>query len=220
MQVALVGLPGFFHALHLLALVYLPLFFLLVRHFPSFFRRSSDSVASPFHSVTGSPFGPSPFLFNLCTPHSLVFARLSTFLYVFVLLVLFRSFYSLRSIIFTSYHLGVFLPSSGLFLVSVLHSLSIPRPYLLLPSRGFPSFPLALFLTAVPHGSSSFWWPFSSSPLGLALLFIGYFFTCWVPYLSLVVSPPVGFPFRASSACSSSWPRTVMSLRSSGSPPL
>ena len=128
-QVALVGLPGFFHALHLLALVYLPLFFLLVRHFPSFFRRSSDSVASPFHSATGSPFGPSPFLFSLCTPHSLVFARLSTFLYVFVLLVLFRSFYSLRSIIFTSYHLGGF-PSFlrlvlGLRLAFAVHPASL-----------------------------------------------------------------------------------------------
>ena len=60
-----VVLPGFFHALHLLSLVYLPLSFLLVRHFPSFFRRSSDSVASPFHSAAGSPFGPSPFLFSL-----------------------------------------------------------------------------------------------------------------------------------------------------------
>ena len=48
-------------------------------------------------------------------------------------------------------------------------------------------------------GLLSFWWPFSSSPLSLVLLFIGYFFTCWVPYLSLWLFPGsflrlLGFP--------------------------
>ena len=58
-------LAWLFHALHLLSLVSVPLSFLLVRHFPSFFRHSSDSVASPFPSATGSPFGLSQFFFRL-----------------------------------------------------------------------------------------------------------------------------------------------------------
>ena len=33
-----------------------------VRHFLSFFRRSSDSIKSPLHYATGSPFGPSQLL--------------------------------------------------------------------------------------------------------------------------------------------------------------
>ena len=33
-----------------------------VRHFLSFFRCSSDSVESPLHYTTGSPFGPSQLL--------------------------------------------------------------------------------------------------------------------------------------------------------------
>ena len=58
-------LAWLFHALRLLSLVYLPLSFLLFRHFLSFFRRSSDSAESPLHSATGSSFGPSQLLFSL-----------------------------------------------------------------------------------------------------------------------------------------------------------
>ena len=43
-----------FYTFPILSMVSLPLSFLPVRHFPSFFGRSSDSVASPFPSATGS----------------------------------------------------------------------------------------------------------------------------------------------------------------------
>ena len=48
-------------------------------------------------------------------------------------------------------------------------------------------------------GLLSFWWTFSSFLLGLVLVFLGNFFTCWVPYLSLWLFPVsflrlLGFP--------------------------
>ena len=60
----LVGLPGF-PALRLLPWFTFLSLFPLVRHFLSFFRRSFDSVESPLHYATGSPFGPSQLLVSL-----------------------------------------------------------------------------------------------------------------------------------------------------------
>ena len=121
-----------------------------------------------------------------------------------ILLLLFRSFYSLRSLIDTSYRLGGFPPFLhlvvGLRLAFAVHTVS----YLLLPSRGFPSFPLALFCFAsflrCLMGLLSFWWTFSSFLLSHGLAFMGNFSTYRVPSLSLWFFPVrflplLGFPF-------------------------
>ena len=113
--------------------------------------------------------------------------------------------------------------SLPLLLQSAIHSVYF------LSSRGFSSLPLACSwspscvrcpsrfpICYFPRGASlhslllssflqflmgllSIWWPFSSSPLSLVLLFIRIFFTCWVPYLSLWLVPGsflclLGFP--------------------------
>ena len=68
-------------------------------------------------------------------------------------------------------------------------------------------------------GLLSFWWPFSSLLLGLVLGFLGIDFP--VGFLTfrlgsyLLFSPSVEFPFRVSSACSYSGPRSGFLLHSS-----
>ena len=205
MCVELVSLRGFFTLF-----IYCPWFTFLSLSFrfvtsPSFFRRSSDSVASPFHSATGSPFGPSPFLFSIFAAESLH-----------------SSFTSLRPPIDLS--LCLHPPAS---LPPLLQS-AVPYCYFL-SSRGFSFLPPAcsqspscvrcpsrFTICYFPRGASlrslllssflrflrgllSFWWTFSSFLLGLGLVFIGNFFTYWVPYLSLGLFPVsflrlLGFP--------------------------
>ena len=115
-------------------------------------------------------------------------------------MVLFHSFYSLRSILFTSYRLGGFPPFLrlvlGLRLAFTVHPASLFATSL----EGLPFIPSC----SLPSCSSSWvFYPFGgpspSSPLSLVLLFIRIFFTCWVPYLSLWLVPGsflclLGFP--------------------------
>ena len=179
--VELVGLPNFFHALHLLSLVFLP-----VCHFPSFFRLSSASVASPFHSATGSPFGPSQFLFLLFA----LLIRLSSHAYrPFSMST--SSWFSSAPFTdcgpyFTSSRLGGF-PSFlrlvlGLRLAFAVHPASLEGlPFV--PSCSLPS-----------CGSSWVFYPFGGPsppppPPSVLCCFSEYFLTCWVPYLSLWLFP-------------------------------
>ena len=114
-----------------------------------------------------------------------------------------------------SYCLASFHSSfAGLRTPSVLFSMS--------PSSCFSSTPFTvcgLFWLPFPRGSSLLLVAVSSFPIGLVLGFLGIAFP--VGFLafrlgsSLLVSPPVGFPFRVSSACSSPYPRSVMSISSS-----
>ena len=96
-----------------------------VRHFLSFFRRSSDSVESPLHYATGSPLWAESAI-GLASWHS-SFTGLRTPSVLFsvsILLLLFRSFSSRWSI-------GVPVPhGSPLLLVALL----------LLPPRSFAGF--------------------------------------------------------------------------------
>ena len=87
-----------------------------------------------------------------------------------------------------------------MFLVSVLRSLSIPLPFLLLSLEGLPFVPSC----SLPYcGSSWVFYPIGGPspppPISLVLLFIGNFFTCWVPDLSFWFFPGsllrlLGFP--------------------------
>ena len=106
----------------------------------------------------------------------------------------------------------------------------MPFRHLLLPLRGFSlvylllSFLLPL-LPAVPLGSSSPFGGFPPSLSVMALAFFGGFSSYRIcshllgSSLCVTSSAPVGVPFHASSAYSSSWPHSDISLRSSGSPP-
>ena len=196
----------------------------------SFFGRSSDSVASPFHSAKGSPFELSPFLFNF---FALLF-RYSSHTYHPFSMSTSSCFSSalLQSAVPSCYFLSSrgfsFLPPACccLHLAFAVHTVSLFATSLAGASlRSLLLSFLLCLLPAVPHGSSillvylllppprsragfhrEFLYLLGSLPFALAL--------------PCSFSPPVGFPFRLSSACSSSWRRSVQSLHSSGSPPL
>ena len=144
----------------------------------------------------GPPFGPSQFLFGLFALLLVrsSFAHLSTFLYVCIILLLYRSIYSLRSLVGDAYCIGGFPSSSVLLSVSFLGSLSMQCRHFLLPSRGFifvsllPSFCFCSFLRFLV-GLLSFWWPFPSSLSVMALSFLGGFSAYRVASLSLWLFP-------------------------------
>ena len=83
---------------------------------------------------------------------------------------------------------------------------------------------LLRLLPAVPHGSSILLVDLLLPPRSWAGFHREFLYLLGSLTFALALpcsfSPLVGFLFRASSSCSSSWPRSVMSLRSSVSPPL
>ena len=181
------------HALHFLSLgmwtwsasLAFPSSSYTVHGFPSSFFPSCSSL--PCHSLgslltrshlrfpprRGPPFGPSQFLFGLFALLlvRLSFAHLSTFLCVCILLLLFRSFYSLWSLMGTSSRLGGF-PSILRLVVSLLLGFAVHTVSLFATSlAGLPFVPscslfcfssFLRFLVVL----FSFWWTFSSFLLG------------------------------------------------------
>ena len=150
--------------------------FLPVRHFPfilwALFWLGCISI-SLRDGV--SLWAESVLVWPLCIPRSLVFAHLSTFLYVCLLLLLSRSFSSLWSFIDTSYRLGGF--PSILRLAFTVHTVSLFATSLAgLPFVPSCSFLLSSFLQFL-MGLLSFWWTFSSFLLGHGLAFMGNFST-------------------------------------------
>ena len=194
-----------------------PHFSYTVHDFPSSLFPSCSSLL--FHSLgailtrshlrftprRSPPFGPSQFLFGL---FALFLVRLSSHtyrpLYVCILLLLFRSFYSLRSLIDTSHRLGGF-PSILRLVVSLLLAFAVHTVSLFATSlAGLPFVPscslfcFSSFLWFL-MGLLSFWWTFSSFLLGHGLAFMGNFSTYRVHSLSLWLFPVrflrlLGFP--------------------------
>ena len=168
-----------------LASLAFPRFSYTVHGFPSSFFPSCSSL--PFRSLgalltrshlrfpprQGSPFGLSQCLFGLFALLLVrsSFAHLSTFLYVCILLILFHSFYSLRSLLGTSYRLGGF-PSILRLVVCLILGFAVHTISLFATSlAGLPFVPscslfcFSSFLRFLV-GLLSFWWTFSSFLLG------------------------------------------------------
>ena len=138
-------------------------------------------IVNPIHAALEKGLGdrPSQFLFGLFALLLVrsSFARLSTFLYVCILLLLFCSFYNLRSLIGTFFRVGGF-PSILRLVVSLVlgfavHTVSL----LLLPSRGLPFVPSCILFCFSSFlrflvGLLSFCWTISSFLLGHGAVFL------------------------------------------------
>ena len=184
---------------------------------------SSASVESQVPSATESSLWAESVavgFFAFLLVH-LSFAHLSTFLYVCILLLLYRSFSSLRSLISVYYR-----PWGVYFLLRlVVRAVSAVSPFAASLAGFFLRLPPALsfllpLLPVVPLVFFSFWWPFPPSLSVLALAFLGVSLPIGLvrfrSSLFVTSSAPVGVSFRA---YSSSWPLSDMSLRSCCSPP-